>query len=84
MRSLEILDNQNLHAHLSISNGDHTGDPRVCRGIFGGFMGLLFFGYLLTIVVHGHISVEKPGRASPFCNLGICARVWVQGVERDK
>ena len=55
-----VADNQNLHeAHLSISNGDHTGDPRVCRGIFRGFMGLLF-GYLLTIVVHGQASVSIP------------------------
>ena len=44
-------------------------------------MGLLFFGYLLTIVVHGHTSVEKPGQASPFCKLGICARVGTGGGE---
>jgi len=55
------------------------------QGFVEAYLGLLFFGYLLTIVVHGHTSVEKPGRAFPFCKLGIlCARVSVQGVGRDK
>ena len=74
-------DNQNL-SHTSPFQMAITLE---IQGFVEAYLGLLFFGYLLyIIVVHGHTSVEEPGQASPFCKLGICARVSVQGVGRDK
>jgi len=76
-----VADNQNLR-HTSPFQMVITLEIQwFVEAYLGDSWDCYFFGHLLTIVVQGHTSVEKPRRGSLFLQIGhiICTCVGIGG-----